>query len=75
MGILEKKALSAIDNYKVDLVVANELHTNKYKVIIYDGQTKQGAPLEISPDSAVEIEEPLIKHIIAKHQEHLQSQS
>jgi len=35
IDILEKKALSAIENYKVDMVVANELHSNKYKVILY----------------------------------------
>ena len=35
LTILEKKALGAIEAYGADMVIANELHTNKFKVIVY----------------------------------------
>ena len=35
ISILEKKALGAIQAYGVDMVIANELYTNRFKVVIY----------------------------------------
>jgi len=33
--LLEKKSTDAMKNYSVNMVVANELHTRKFKVIIF----------------------------------------
>ena len=33
--LLEKKALAAIEAYSVDMVVANELSTNRTRVVVY----------------------------------------
>ena len=72
LNILEKKALGAIDSYKVDLVVANELHTNKSKVIVYEGVSRQAYTIELSMfDSVNDIEEPLILYIIEKHKAYM----
>lgn len=59
--ILEKKALAAIDNCKVDMVVANELHSNRWKVQLYSSLNRQAHPLEVGKDdSTSDIEEKII---------------
>ncbi len=51
LSILKKKALSAIDRYGVDAVIANELDTRRWKVHIY------------RPNPEKDLEEPLLKTI------------
>jgi len=57
---LEKKALSAISSYKIDMVVANELHSRRTKVILYSKDSKN--IIEIK-DSKEEIEGHIIRAI------------
>ncbi|CDW74331.1 UNKNOWN [Stylonychia lemnae] len=66
INILEQKALSAIENYKVDMVIANELFTNKFKVIIYQPQN-QPRVIEVDKEKVlsgqIDIEESMIDYI------------
>jgi len=67
---LEKKALSAIENYNVDMVIANELHTNKFKVIIYEKGVEKPFEINVDPEAVqqglVDIEWFIIQHIVER---------
>ena len=45
-----------MDNYGVDMVVANQLSTHRYKVMIYDKDRKK-TPFEVDPNSGIDVEE------------------
>ncbi|TNV76618.1 hypothetical protein FGO68_gene61 [Halteria grandinella] len=67
LDLVEKKALSAISSYGVDLVVANQLQTHRWKVIVYKNQkegkwSKKGIEID-QQERKVDIEEQLIKYI------------
>jgi hypothetical protein len=47
IDILEEKTLKAIENYKVDAVVANELQSRRFKVIVYDAKSKNKKSIEV----------------------------
>jgi phosphopantothenate---cysteine ligase (ATP) len=64
INILTKKALSAIDKYNVDLVVANELHTRYTKVILHD---KNKSEFVVTKDKDIEIEKALVEKVINLH--------
>lgn len=59
VSILEKKALAAIEAYSVDMVVANELATNRTRVHVY----KRGQPGFKVIEAQDNLEEALIKYI------------
>lgn len=56
--------MKAIENYKVDAVVANELQTRRTKVIVYDALTKTKKSITVSEEEEEEIEKPLVDHVI-----------
>lgn len=67
LAILEKKALGAISNYKVDCVVANELHSRRFKVIIYEKDSSK--VIEVNPEEQ-EIEAEIINYLQNRFKNH-----
>ena len=65
--ILKQKALDSIANYGVDVVVANELHSRRYKVTLYH-KNAETVVLEMGADDKRDIEELLIEKIYAYFQ-------
>mmetsp|Transcript_35053 Transcript_35053/g.44289 ORF Transcript_35053/g.44289 Transcript_35053/m.44289 type:complete len:368 (-) Transcript_35053:275-1378(-) len=63
LDILTKKALGAIEKYKVNLVVANELHSRKSKVILITKDDQQVVEIGL----AEVIEEKLVEEVASKH--------
>jgi phosphopantothenoylcysteine synthetase/decarboxylase len=59
--ILEKKVKQSIEKYGVDLVVANELHTRKVKVIMYP---KDGGHKVVECKEDEEIEDKIDDYIL-----------
>ena len=56
--------MKAIENYKVDAVVANELQTRRFKVIVYDALSNTKKSITVSDSEEEEIEKSLVDHVI-----------
>jgi len=64
MSILESKALGAITNYGVDMVIANQLATRREQVIVYHKES-EATVLKINPE--VDIQVDYISKLIVDH--------
>ncbi|XP_067685727.1 phosphopantothenate--cysteine ligase-like [Haliotis asinina] len=73
-NILIKKALSALDKYQHQVVIANLLDTRKYEVVLVTKETEK--PILLSKedsDKGLEIEEEIVKQLIARHKHFIES--
>ena len=64
MSILEQKALGAITNYGVDMVVANQLATRREQVVVYHKEADK-AVLRINPEVDTQVD--YISKLIVDH--------
>lgn len=72
-NILLEKARKALDRYGHNLVIANELNTRKWKVVLVTDQ--QHESIEIEQDSSIEIEKLIVANVIKRHEKFMEETS
>lgn len=68
-SILLAKARQALRKYGHSLVIANQLHTRKYKVILVEEE--QHEDVTVREDEGVEIELRIVEKVLQKHEKFL----
>ena len=69
--ILLDKARLALRKYGHKLVIANQLHTRKHRVILVEEDSHE--EVTVGEDEQVEIEERIVEKVLAKHSDFMTS--